>query len=167
MIGLTPIGVPNRVNGLEKTAIVLKNNSDIVTQVTGKTIDNQEVMAKAIEEAVEKLQELAKDFPRFVWISSVLVNRMVTSGQHLQRVANEAKRGRIDIDSIAYLLELPVLSYDEKEETKLYSIKRVTDSIVNLDFSINVRAPDAHAYSVYGFSHWNNLSETLEYVEYR
>jgi len=159
--------IRNRVNRLEVTAAILKENFDVFTQVSKGIIDNQEVLAMAVKKTADELNQLATDFPRFAWISSLLVNRIVTSGQHLQRVANEAKRGRVEVDSMAFLLGIPNLSYFDNRDTKFHSINRVSRDMVNFNFSINVEARDTKVYNVYGFGHWNNITGKPEYLEYR
>ena len=164
---INPDSTYNRQAKLEEGFHKMKYNFDVLKEVAMGTIEQIEVLTETVRSTVKRMESLVQDFPRFVWIASVVANKILASGTDLRKVIDEAKTGHVAVYQVARLLNLPQLKQLKVEQTLFESVRRIDKNTINFRFTVSVLAPDTFVYQVAAFNHWDNLADIPEYLEYR
>lgn len=163
---INPYSNTNRIARLETAYQEMKSNFDQVKQINRGILDNLDKLSNVVQETVERLDEHVKHFPEWTWLSSLIVNRMTNAALDLQRVTDEARRGRIAVEPFARLTGIEALRNVDSLDTKLVSISRLNDHAINFKFRVMVEAQDTHVERVRTFKYWDNLDDVPKLLGY-
>lgn len=163
---INPYSNTNRIGKLEAAYEEMKNNFDNIKLVDRGILENLDKLSNVVQETVERLDAHIKLFPEYSWLSSLIINRMTSSALDLQRVTDEARRGRIAVEPFARLTGIVSLKEVDSLDTKLVSISKINDHAINFKFRVMVEAHDTHVERVRAFKHWDNLDDVPRLLSY-
>ncbi|CAA3033109.1 Hypothetical predicted protein, partial [Olea europaea subsp. europaea] len=163
---INPYSNTNRLGRLEAAYEDMKKNFEIQKQADRGILDNLDKLSNVVQETVERLDVHVKSFPAYTWLSGLIISRLTQSGLDLQRVTDEARRGRIAVEPFARLTGLSFLKDISSAETKLLSVSKVNGHTINFKFRTVIEAPDTHVERIKAFSHWDDLDSTPRYLKY-
>jgi hypothetical protein len=163
---INPYSSFNRLNRMEEAYDDMKRDIGRIKQLNKGILDTLDKLSNVVQETVERIDEHVKAFPEYTWLSSLIVNRIAASALDLQRVTDEAKRGRIACEPFARLTGLSFLKYVDSRDTELLSVSRINDHAINIKFRTVIESPDTHVERIRAFKHWDNLDETPRLLKY-
>lgn len=163
---LDPNSVGNRLSRLTTAYEELKNNMEISRQVDRGILDNLDKLSNIVQATVERVNQHIRRFPQYTWLASLIVNKMTQSSLDLQRIVDEAGKGRIAIEPFVRLTGIVGLKEFSSDDTALISIKRINEYTLNFHFTAMQESRDTKAYKVQAFRHWDNLDETPKLLKY-
>lgn len=163
---INPRSNTNRLGKLEAAISDMRKNAEISKQVDRGILENIDKLSNFVETALKKVTNHINRFPEYSWIASLVVNKLTNAGIDLQRITDEAKRGRIAMEPFIRLTNLRELNSIQTQNTRFLSVSRVNDHTINFKFAAIIESEDTAAYQVYAFSHWDNLDETPRWMKY-
>lgn len=156
----------NRLTRLESAYEDIKKSVEISRSSDRGILENIEKLSNVVQQTVERINKDVQTFPQYVWLSSLIVQRISQSGRDLQRVADEARRGRLAIEPFARLTGMHELKRFQSQHTRIRSITRLNNHTINIKFDAILESPDTKVYKVHAFDHWDNLDETPKLRKY-
>lgn len=163
---INPNSNTNRLGRLETAYNDMKKNYEITRQVDRGILENIDKLSNVVQETVKRVNEHILTFPQYTWLSSLIVNKITQSALELQRVADEAKRGRIAVQPFARLTGLVGLKDLTASNTRLLLVTKLNEWSLNFKFTVMVNSPDTKVYRVFAFDHWDNLDEVPRLMHY-
>lgn len=157
-------------NRITKSEVMLKDFNDNfkANQIVDRGIlDNLDKLSNIVQLTAQKVELQTRRLPEYSWLSALIINRISLAGLDLQRVTDEARRGRIAAAPLGRLLGIPELRQLDASDTKLLSISKVSNNTVNFRFRAVRTSLDTKVYKVYPFDHWDNLDEIPRLMKYK
>lgn len=156
----------NRLTRLETALADMKKNAEISKQIDRGILENIDKLSNFVQVTMKRVQSQIDKFPQYSWIASLVVNKISFAGADLQRIVDEARRGRLAIEPFVRLTNLRELSEIETEHTRFLSVAQINENTLNFKFVAVRKSSDTNAYRVHAFSHWDNLDETPRLMKY-
>ncbi|GLJ59014.1 hypothetical protein SUGI_1488500 [Cryptomeria japonica] len=109
----------NSIRGYER-------NFEVSRQIDRGILDNIDKLSNVVQETVKRVNSNVLRFPQYTWLSSLIVNKITQSALDLQRIADEAAKGRIAVEPFARLTGITGLKQFKSQDTRLISVTKST-----------------------------------------
>ena len=156
----------NRIGRLETAMKEIEQNFDIQKEFNRGVLDQMSDLSNMVENVYKRTIEFRNDFPQYVWITSLITNKIGTSGLQMKEIIQESKKGRMATSALGKLTNLKFLLNVPVEHTRFQSVTRIKENAFNIKFVANIEDPDTKVYKAFGFNHWDNLDDTPRLLRY-
>ena len=156
----------NRLGRLETAFKDFEQNFEISREMNRGILDHIDKLSNIVQETLKRVDDHVKKFPEYTWLSSLIVNKITQAALDLQRITDEAKRGRVATAPLARLTGIENLREIPSSDTQFLSVLRVNNHTLNLKFTVMENSKDTKVYKVHAFEHWDNLDATPRLMRY-
>lgn len=157
----------NRIGRLEDALTNLQKNYEITNEVLKGTLTQVELLTQTVQNTVRRFELLASDFPHYMWVAGVIINKILAQGTELSKVIEQARKGQIETNAMSKIFAIPSLQDIRPEDTVLKSVSLLERGSIHIEFSARIFSPDTRVYEAFGFNHWDQLTEKPQYKEYK
>lgn len=141
----------------------MEKSAEVTKQTSRGILDQIDKLSNIVQETVARMNEHVKHFPQYVWLSSLKITQ---SANDLQRITDEAGRGRMAVEPLFRLTNLRELRSLSTAHTQFLSVTRINDHTINFKFIGVIEAENVFAYKVYAFDHLDNLDSVPRRLHY-
>jgi len=163
---INPHSNTNRIKRLGSSMEEIKNNFDIQKQFNHEVLNHLQDLANSVENLYRQQVEFRNDFPQYVWITALIVNKIGSLGLLLQEVISHIKKRSMATSALAGLKDLNFLSEIPPERSRFLSVSKINSNSFNIKFVANLEDLDTRVYKTYGFDHWDNLDDVPRLLKY-
>lgn len=160
----------HKVNNLRDELDELKNKVFNLTELNSQMHSTN---VDVLNNLNSKLHNITTDLNKFKvllgnlsWEISKLVYDIEKSISLLEEIEAAAEYDQVNLRALSQLFNYPQFKRYSQKGSKIHSIERINDNILNFVFSVKSKADNIEVVKNYGITHWVNLSSEPRLVKY-